>query len=391
MKLTTLKLPVFLLILVISATGCVKNKTIKITGNIPEKSSGYVYINRLEINIPILIDSAKIDKKGFFRTKIKTSVPDFYQVALDANNFITLLAHPNEKINLKFSSQRLFDNYIVEGSEESEKIRYLDQTLIDTQKRLDSLRTAYDKASAEPGFETTGAGLEEMYQDIVRLQRRKNIEFILNNLTSLSSIKAIYQRINADTYVLYDPRDLQYMKHVADSLRKYYPKSRQVQALIRDFDNELSIFNSGQFSAISDQIDPIELNPTLKNTEGRTISLKSLRGKYVLLTFWSALSQACTQENIELKQFYSRYNRRGFEIYQINLDANEELWKSAVRFEELPWISVREDDPANPVTAYLFNVRELPTNYLFDRQGNIIASNLHGRTLRIKLEQLFGN
>jgi len=96
------------------------------------------------------------------------------------------------------------------------------------------------------------------------------------------------------------------------------------------------------------------------------------------------------QENIDLKQFYSRFNRRGFEIYQINLDDDEEFWKNAVRFEELPWISVREEDPANPV-AQLFNVMELPTNYLFDRQGDIIASNLHGRTLSLKLEQLFGN
>ena len=391
MKLTTLKLPVFLLILAVSAAGCVKKKSIKITGNIPQKTSGYVYINRLEINTPILIDSVKINKNGFFRVKIKASTPDFYQVALDVNNFITLLAYPEEKINLIFSNHQLFDNYIVEGSEESEKIRYLDQSLIDAQKKLDSLSAVYDKALLEPEFETEGPKLEEMYNDIIKLQRRKNIEFIINNLTSLASIKAIYQRINPETYVLYDPKDLQYMKSVADSLSKYYPNSKHVQALIRDFENELAVFNTDQFRAISEQIDPIELNPSLKNTEGRIISLKSLRGKYVLLTFWSAFSEACVQENIELKQFYNRYNRRGFEIYQINLDAEEEFWKTAVRYEELPWISVREDDPANPVIAQIFNVRELPTNYLFDKQGNIIASNLHGRMLGIKLEQLFGN
>ena len=391
MKLATLKLPVFLLILAVSATGCIKNNSIKITGNIPQKASGYVYINRLEINTPILIDSVKINKNGFFRIKIKASVPDFYQVALDANNFITLLVHPEERINLKFSSHQLFNNYIVEGSEESEKIRYLDQTLIDTQKKLDSLSAVYNKAALEPEFETKGPELENMFSDIIKQQRRKNIEFIINNLTSLASIKAVYQRIDPNTYVLYDPKDLQYMKNVADSLRKYYPNSKHVKALIRDFENELTIFNTNQISALSEKIDPMKLNPSLINTEGKRISLESLRGKYVLLTFWSAFSETCVQENIELKQFYNRYNRKGFEIYQINLDADEEFWKTAVRYEELKWVSVREDDAANPVVAQLFNVRELPTNYLFDKQGNIIASNLHGRTLSIKLEQLFGN
>ena len=380
-----------LVIIIIACFSCVKKKSFNIAGNIPEQTSGYVYINRIELNIPILIDSAKINKNGSFKVNIKASVPDFYQVFLDPDNFITLLAKPGEKINLIFSSIQLSDNYIVEGSEDSEKIRYIDQSLIDTKKRLDSLSTAYEKASSEPEFETIGPELENMYFDLIRQQRRTNIEFIINNLTSLASIKAIYQRLDSETYVLYDPRDLQYMKLASDSLSKYHPNSKHVQALIRDFDNELAIFNTNQISAIAEQIESAELNPALKNTEGKTISLESLRGKYVLLTFWSARSQECLQENVELKQFYNRYNRRGFEIYQINLDVDEELWKAAVRYDELPWISVREDDPANPVVAQFFNVRELPANYLFDRQGEIVASNLHGRTLRIKLEQLFGN
>ena len=378
-------------IIIIVCFGCAKKKAIKITGNIPEKTSGYVYINRLDVNTPTLIDSVKINKNGEFKIKLKASVPDFYQVALAADNFITLLASPGENIDLTFSSRQLFDNYIVKGSEESEKVRFIDQSLIDAQKRLDSLSTAYNIASSEPDFETKGPELENIYNDVVKLQRRKNIEFILNNLTSLASIKAVYQRIDPETYVLYDPRDIQYMMHVADSLGKYYPNSKHVQALVRNFENELNTFNTSRIIAASEQIDQKELNPSLRNTEGRRISLESLRGKYVLLTFWSARSEDCVQENIDLKQFYRLYNRRGFEIYQINLDADEEFWKAAVKYEELPWISVREDDPTNPVVAQLFNVRELPANYLFDRSGDIIASNLHGRALRIKLEQLFGN
>ena len=379
------------MIMLIACFSCAKKTSFKITGNIPEQTSGYVHINRLELSIPILIDSAKINKNGSFKIKIKASVPDFYQVAINDNNFITLLATPGENINLIFSGLQLFDNYIVEGSEESEKIRYLDQSLIDAKKRLDSLSTVYEKASSEPEFETKGPELEKMFNNIVAQQRRKNIEFIINNLNSLTAIKAIYQRIDSDTYVLYDPRDLQYMKLASDTLRKYYPNSKHVQALIRDFGNELSVFNSNQISAMAEQAESIKLNPALKNTEGRIISLESLRGKYVLLTFWSARSQDCLQENTELKQLYNRYNRRGLEIYQINLDVAEDLWKTAVKYDELPWISVREDDPANPVIAQFFNVRELPANYLFDKQGEIIGSNLHGRTLRIKLEQLFGN
>ncbi len=48
-----------------------------------------------------------------------------------------------------------------------------------------------------------------------------------------------------------------------------------------------------------------------------------------------------------------------------------------------------EDDPENPLNARLFNVKSLPANYLFDPEGKIIGSNLHGKTLQIKLNQLF--
>jgi thioredoxin-related protein len=127
------------------------------------------------------------------------------------------------------------------------------------------------------------------------------------------------------------------------------------------------------------------------NMAGKRIALSSLRGKYVLLTFWSVQSKECVEENLQLKQFYKIYNKKGFEIYQINLDENESAWKTAVRFDELPWISTREDDPNNPVNAQIFNVKRLPTNYLFDKEGKIIASNIHDRSLQLKLEQLFTN
>jgi hypothetical protein len=91
-----------------------------------------------------------------------------------------------------------------------------------------------------------------------------------------------------------------------------------------------------------------------------------------------------------LKTLYSQYRRKGFEIYQINVDPEEQKWRDAVKFDELPWISVREDNPLNPRFATLYNVQSLPTNYLYSPEGEIIASNLQGRALAIKLEQIFG-
>jgi len=379
----------FLLALVLIISGCKEKGKFTVNGVIKDSHEKYIYLNRLDVDTPVLIDSAKISRRGSFMIKVKTTGPEFYQLGFSTSNFITLLAEPGEKISLSFSGKNLFESYSITGSPGSEKLQALDLALSDTKRKLDSLSTIYTKSKGEPGFDVKGPLLENEYNELIKAQRKKNIEFIINNVNSLASIKALYQRINSETYVLNDQHDLQYLKIVTDSLTRHYPNSKQVQALARDFDKEMNQMYVSQITQISKNLPQTKLDPNLKNTEGKRIALSSLKGKYVLLTFWSYQSRECIEENLQLKELYKLYSKKGFEIYQINIDESEADWQAAVKFDELPWISTREDDPTDPKNAILFNVKSVPANYLFDREGNIIASDLHGRYLQLKLEQLF--
>lgn len=370
--------------------GC-KRDLIIIEGSVKNKSQKYFYISKVDINIPVLIDSSKINSKGSFRFKIKATEPDFYQIGYSNVNFANLLAEPGERIIIDFNSSNLFKDYIVMGSKGSEQMQMLDLKLLESKKKLDSLSILYEKASTEPAFETKGALLEKAYLELIKEQRKFNIAFIISNLSSLASIKALYQQIDDETYVLYDTRDLQYLKIVSDSLKHYFPESKHTKALISNFQKEMSNFTSRKLQMQANSLPETKLDPELMDINGRKITLSSLRGKYVLLAFWSAESRDCIADNLQLKEFYKRYNRMGFEIYQINLDEDESVWRNAVRFDELPWISTREDDPSNPKNVRIYNVKSLPANYLYDPEGNIIASNLHGRNLQIKLNQIFSN
>lgn len=380
---------IYLLALVLIFSGCNDKSKFTINGIIKNSKEKYIYLNKLDVDTPVLIDSAKISRTGSFRLKMKVTEADFYQIGFSTSNFITLLAEPGEKINLVFNDKNLFENYSVSGSAGSGKLQTLDLNLANTKRKLDSLSAIYAKASHETGFDVKGPILEEEFNKLIKAQRKINIEFIINNINSLASIKALYQRLNPDAYVLYDPHDLQYLKIVTDSLTRHYPNSKQVQALARDFEKEMNQMYISQIEQISKNLPQTKLDPDLKNIGGTRIALSSLKGKYVLLTFWSVQSADCIQENLQLKEFYKLYNKKGFEIYQINLDENESDWKKAVSFDELPWVSTREDDPKDPKNAIIFNVKSLPANYLFDKESKIIASNIHGRALQLKLEQLF--
>lgn len=380
----------FLLFLAaVTVASCHNRKSFTINGVLKDKTAKYIYLDRVDVNTPVLLDSAKIGKRGTFRFSVEAAEPDFYQLGFSTSNFITLLAEPGEKIRLAFSNRNLYENYTVTGSEGSSKIQTLDTALADTKRKLDSLSTLYNKAALSPGFDTIGPKLESGYTALIKAQRKKNIEFIINNINSLAAIKALYQTITPETYVLYDPRDLQYLKIVTDSLTKHYPASKHVQALARDLNNELNKMYAERIGSLANQMPQSKLDPDLLNTNGKRVALSSLKGKYVLLTFWSYSSRDCMEENLQLKELYKLYKPRGFEIYQINLDEDADAWQNAVRYDELPWVSTREDDPRNPVNARLFNVSRLPANFLFDREGNIIGSNLHGRMLQVKLQQLF--
>ena len=380
---------IYLLALVLIFSGCNDKSKFTINGIIKNSKEKYIYLNKLDVDTPVLIDSAKISRTGSFRLKMKVTEADFYQIGFSTSNFITLLAEPGEKINLVFNDKNLFENYSVSGSAGSGKLQTLDLNLANTKRKLDSLSAIYAKASHETGFDVKGPILEEEFNKLIKAQRKINIEFIINNINSLASIKALYQRLNPDAYVLYDPHDLQYLKIVTDSLTRHYPNSKQVQALARDFEKEMNQMYISQIEQISKNLPQTKLDPDLKNIGGTRIALSSLKGKYVLLTFWSVQSADCIQENLQMKEFYKLYNKKGFEIYQINLDENESDWKKAVSFDELPWVSTREDDPKDPKNAIIFNVKSLPANYLFDKESKIIASNIHGRALQLKLEQLF--
>lgn len=379
-------------IFLILLAGCADKNSIRIDGNLNNNREHIkIYLNRIDVDNSVRIDSAVIKNNGNFRFRIKATEPDFYQIGYNDSDFITILAEPGEKIKLTFKGKNLYENYELEGSAGSQKIKMLDMVLSATKRKIDSLKLIYDNAAKSPGFDLKEPLLNKEYLKLIKEQRNRNIEFILGNLTSFASIKALYQRIDEKTYVLYEPRDLQFLKLVSDSLIFHYPNSKQARALKKNFEKEMNQMFLNQIEQAARNAPETRLDPNLKDINGNRIALSSIKGKVVLLSFWASSSEECVAENLTVKALYKIYKSRGFEIYQVSLDENEAVWKNAVKFDELPWISVREDDPLNPFNARLYNVRAIPANYLYDKNGTIIGRDLHGRLLQIKLVQLFGN
>jgi peroxiredoxin len=381
-------LPILSIILLLSS--CSKNDRVKITGTYHGHENEYLYLARVDIDVPILIDSIKVKRSGTFSIKFNSDQINYYNLGFNGTEFITLVAAPGEIINIDFTGSTLQDDYNITGSPESVKVQQLDKKLSETYSKLDSIQKIYSDAEGEPGFDTIGPALEESYFQVIKDQRMHNISFILANLTSFSSIKALYQRLEDGTYVLFYEKDLQYLKLVSDSLNAYYPKSKQAMALATNLESELNQMYSNRLSDLANNLEPTSLDAELPDINGKMIKLSSFRGKsYVLLSFWSAQSNECIANNLQMKEYYKMYHRDGLEIYQVNLDEDIEKWKRSVKFDELPWISVRDYENGFSKVAQTYNVQSIPSNYLISPEGEIIGKDLIGRTLQIKLSQIF--
>ncbi|MEX0983232.1 MAG: TlpA disulfide reductase family protein [Bacteroidales bacterium] len=133
----------------------------------------------------------------------------------------------------------------------------------------------------------------------------------------------------------------------------------------------------------------------LPGLEGKTMRLSSLRGKLVLIDFWAAWCNPCRRENPELVKLYNKYRDasftkgEGFEIYSVSLDRNKEAWKQAVEQDNLNWpYQVGDLKGARTKPAQDYNVEMIPSSFLLDQHGVVIATNLRSKALEEKLESL---
>jgi thiol-disulfide isomerase/thioredoxin len=124
---------------------------------------------------------------------------------------------------------------------------------------------------------------------------------------------------------------------------------------------------------------------------GNSISLTSLQGKTILLDFWASWCGPCRKENPSLLKLYRQYNTYGFEIFSYSVDKNITAWKKAVLEDSLIWANVIEQAKGgySPSEA-IYNVHYLPTTYLIDRNGIIVAKNLRGTEFEEKLKEVLG-
>ena len=378
---------IVLLICAVVLVACNKEK-VTLTGRISNAEKMVLYLDEVDVYETRTADSVVLKKDGRFSFGFNTKGPGFYQLRLSGDQIIVLFPKPGQRIRVTADADKLLASLEIEGSHDTEQVTKLIRMLSETKTELDSLANLYNVTQQD----STREQLNGEYRDVLERHRKFSITFILTHHNSLASLYALYQQYQPGDYVFYKTTDMQFFKIVSDSLSKYYPGLKHVTALKAHTDNMIGKYKTQVILQQAGQAEESLPAIALPDISGDTVTLKSLRGSYVLLSFWASYNKTSVAQNLELKKIYNRYKDRNFEILQVSFDNSTDSWKKAVRFDELPWISVIDTRYPNSVVAGNFNVTAIPANFLIDKDNlTILAKNLTPAQLQSKLQDIIKN
>lgn len=370
---------IFSAIALVMALSACQSPKVSLSGRFVGSDADMVYLEYASALEQTIIDSVKLGEDGNFALSIEnvTTTPSLYYIIYN-NERIPLLLQQGDNVEVS-AAGNVARNYKVEGSEESELLREFNQEYI---SGVIKLRGIISKIAAGSLSDEERKALSEEYTKTYLDIKRKQMNFIVSHKQNIAAVYALHQRLPNDSYLFNGDSDVIYYRTVAEAIEQSYPESHYLPILRSQVARM-----SAQSSLLSQAKEVNFPEITMPDMYGQEVALSSLSGKVILLHFWSVAIGNGNVINAEMKEIYNRYKEQGFEIYQVAIDTSKSDWINAIQEQQLPWISVSDMKGEASTSLGEYNVQRLPSNFLIDREGNIVAKDLVGDKLEAEIKK----
>ena len=368
----------FVLILILISSCSVDDEThvFKINGKIENPIDDeflIFYLRDLELRKFIPIDTINTDESGNFSAKYNYE-PGAYALGLFGEETISLAIDTGQVISIDVKLNKDGDNILViTGSPDTDLLNEYEvirkKTLEEIYYPVRDSITALSRAGEIKEIEK----LAPQFTETKNIYKSKLTEFVREKMGT--SVAVYYTSLRWD-----GDKNLEFFESLVSRFEEERPALKISKLLRKKVEKLKSISIGGIAPEIS-----------MPDSLGNIISLSLLKGKYVLIDYWASWCPPCRQESPLLVEYYNKYKSKGFEIYSISMDTKRGNWLKAVKADGLLWSQVSDlqgwKDPQSP--AHEYDITEIPTNFLINPEGKIVAKRLRGEMLGKKLEEIF--
>lgn len=268
---------------------------------------------------------------------------DSYMFGLNINNNnVQVFAVPQDNVDINVTSVQPFA-YTMGGSEIAAGINELNMQVDPLMAKVNELRASGN---------STPEAMQALGDEYVSIQKN----FINSNPDGAAAGVALLNLEGEEFVTVFEAMPASFRNSIIYPLaEKQYEAEKQGV----EMEKKQKALQSGDVEAP---------NFTLKNLEGKDVSLSDFKGKWVILDFWGTWCPWCIKGFPELKEAYQKYAGE-LEIIGIDCRDTEDEWRAGVKKYELPWVNVY--NPASSSVLADYAVQGFPTKAIIGPDGKI--------------------
>ncbi len=358
-------------------------RTATISGIVSDAAGEMLILEHMGSGRPVALDTVQLTADGTFRfTPTLEEGPDYFNLRCKGQVIPLVVDTLCTPLQVTASAATFAIGYTVQGSAENERLK--DASLLVGRLR----HRVADMASALRRSElSTDVWRDSVYSIINACKQEALTSYIYVSPTDAASYYLLFQTVNG--VALFDPynaEDNRAFGAVATGWKYNYPNSPRCRHLEKlTLEGRAARVRAARDAAEQDSLLQSKVQQRnyfdleLPDNRDRIVSLSSLveTGQVVILDFTAHSLPASVGHNMKLSEVYKKYHAEGLAIYQVCLDTDENFWKTSA--DNVAWTVVRDKDvhfengTLYSYPASLYNVSELPTLYIFNRTGEIVA------------------
>ena len=344
-------------------TACNQNKNFNVNVSLANGNDKTVYLQKYVDNVPVTIDSAVIAEE-----KAVLTAP------IDNPQILYALKIKGQRGSMPFFA----DNKDVAFVGDLNNPQAVEIMGSETQAELDAYNDQLDEINMQ--IRDLYAVMQQAFSD--------NDSIKMDSLNKVGTALMEQQDNFRDEYIKAHPESF-VTHYILDGVKQDYPLD-QLKDLMAGFTTE-SIYRDhlNDYIAKQERLEVgqpfIDFTLQTKDGEDVTLSEKIGQNKLTLVDFWASWCGPCRHENPAVKAAYEQFHELGFDVVGVSVDQDEEAWLKAVEDDQLPWTQVRDSENKASEDYMIYYI---PSNFLFDQNGTMVAKGLRGEDLAAKLLEL---